>query len=138
MKKWRFRGTEKNLEQGIAVRWNSLYTMFKVFVENKKAIKDCYDGHDFRKIELGWLECELLEECVSSLEGFYAATMLIQRAGASISVVIPVIRAITRDLERKQIEGIGNFRFISSLLSAIKDRFSSILTKKQAHIYVSF
>lgn len=122
--------SEKHLELGIEVRWNSLYTMFKSFVENKRAIQACYLEYDFGENQLERLEWELIEDCTHSLDGFYAATMLIQRRDATISIVIPVIRAITRDLEKKQEDGIGNCRFINSLLTAINKRFSMILTNR--------
>ena len=120
---------EKNLEQGIDIRWNSLFLMFRCFRDNKKAIKACYEQHDFGENELTRLEWNMLEECVVSLEGFYSATLLIQRSDATISLIIPTIRAITLDLKEKQNKQIGNYFFIDSLLGALTTRFSSLLTK---------
>lgn len=129
---------QKALERGIEVRWNSLYTMFKCFLDNKKAIKACQGEVDFGENELTRIEWELLEECVVSLEGFYSTTLLLQRRDATISLVIPIVKAITLDLETKKKEGKGNFLFITALLDAIEARFSSILYKRYTYMHFSF
>ena len=119
---------KKNLEMGIEVRWNSLYTMFNSFKENKKAIQQfCLDENVDGLTRDEWSN---LEDWVVSLEGFYFATMLLQKRDVFISVVIPIIEAIKLDLKRKESTSVGDSELITNLLSGLDKRFSDILTKK--------
>ena len=90
---------EHKLKQDIVTRWNSTLYMFESVLEQKMALADyCVETGSIQQLTPHQLE--LMRRCVDILSPIEEITRSISSDLASISIVIPYIKILTKTLEK--------------------------------------
>ena len=120
---------QHKLKQDITTRWNSTLYMFQCILEQKMPLA-AYCAENGSIQQLTPYQLELIKKCVDILSPIEEITCSISADMASISIVIPYIRVLTRTLEKNENDS-GVRTMKAELLKSLKTRFAGIEENKQ-------
>ena len=120
---------QHKLKLDVATRWNSTLYMFESVLEQKMALAAyCTETGCIQQLTPHQLE--LMRKCVDILSPIEEITHSISADLASISIVIPYIRILTRTLEKNENDsGIRTTK--GELLKSLKSRFAGIEEREE-------
>ena len=120
---------QHKLKLDIVTRWNSTLYMFESVLEQKMALA-AYCAETGSIQQLTPHQLEMMRKCVDILSPIEEITRSISAELASISIVIPYIRILTRTLEKNENDnGIRTMK--GELLKSLKSRFAGIEERKE-------
>ena len=120
---------QHKLKSDVVTRWNSTLYMFESVLEQKTALA-AYCAETGSIQQLTPHQLELMKKCVDVLSPVEEITRSISADLASISIVIPYIRILTRTLEKNTNDsGIQTMK--GELLKSLKCRFAGVEERKE-------
>uniref|UniRef100_A0A8C5PW74 BED-type domain-containing protein n=1 Tax=Leptobrachium leishanense TaxID=445787 RepID=A0A8C5PW74_9ANUR len=113
----------KRLQQDVQTRWNSTFYMLQSLIEQKRAI-GVYSSENELPATLTANQWNLMEKTVNILAPFEELTRQVSSSEAFASDVIPTVAVLHRMLSKEADEDHGIKTMKSTLLGALKKRFS--------------
>ncbi|XP_065892448.1 zinc finger BED domain-containing protein 4-like [Dysidea avara] len=120
---------QHKLKQEVATRWNSTLYMYQSVLEQKMTLA-AYSAENGSIQQLSAHQLGLVKKCVDILSPIEEVTRSISAKLASISIVIPYIRVLTRTLEKNEDDG-GVRTMKGQILHSLKSHFAGIEEKEQ-------
>ncbi|KAM4795879.1 zinc finger BED domain-containing protein 4-like [Rhinophrynus dorsalis] len=115
--------TVKRLQQDVPTRWNSTFYMLQSFLEQKRAL-GLYASEYELPATLTPNQWSLMEKTLNILSPFEELTRQVSASDALASDVIPAVTVLLRMLSREVDEDHGVKTMKSTLLAAVRKRFS--------------
>ena len=120
---------EHKLKLDVVTRWNSTLYMFESVLEQKMALAAyCTETGSIQQLTPHQLE--LMRKCVDVLSPIEEFTRSISSDLASISIVIPYIKILTRTLKKNDNDS-GIHTMKGELIKSLKSRFAGIVERKE-------
>ena len=116
---------ELNLIQDVATRWNSTFYMLNRFLKLKTALISSMANSDDVKVEMRNDDWKLLTKVVTVLKYFEEATTRLSNKSASISLTIPIVTIIIKQLDTLK-DDVGVKTLKRDLQQAMEARFNGI------------
>ena len=120
---------QHKLKQEVATRWNSTLYMYQSVLEQKMTLA-AYSAENGSIQQPSAHQLGLVKKCVDILSPIEEVTRSISAKLASISIVVPYIRVLTRTLEKNEDDG-GVRTMKGQILHSLKSRFAGIEEKEQ-------
>ena len=118
------------LLQDVVTRWDSTYIMVDRCYELKLAIIPTLLAFPELNLEFRASDWVLMEKIISALKPFHEATKWLSKSDASISMCIPIVTTIMKQLEtKKKDQGIKTMK--RALLEEMEKRFAELENKEE-------
>ena len=113
------------LKQDVVTRWNSTLYMLESIIEQKMALAAYNTEHDDIP-QLSAHQLDIIDKVITVLKPVEDVTQSISSAEASISIVIPFVKALRRSLEDHSSDDSGVQTMKKEMLSSLNRRFCDI------------